>query len=91
METNIIVKTAWVIVISAWNTVSVQCPTPRNQSLDADGLPSQSTLAIYYATGYHQSSTVQSNQVMYLEWEGQKKELLLQSINIGTTNRTIYR
>lgn len=91
METNIIAKIAWVVIITAWNTTSIQYPEPKKPSLDADGLPSQFQTLEYRATGYNQSATIQSNQVMFIEYEGKTHEVILKSINIGTTNRTIYR
>lgn len=57
------------------------------QSGDGAGV----TLAVYHASGYHERGNIYSNTVATIQWNGQSVKAILESLQIGETNRIVWR
>ena len=90
---NYIVK-PWRIKLSAkisgelvtnWTTTSIEYPTVRNTTVNG------ATTLLYITTGYHETGVIISNTVATLEWNGKQVPVVLESVQIGTTNRVTWK
>lgn len=72
-------------LVTNWTTTSIEYPTARNTTVNG------ATTLLYIATGYHETGTVISNTVATIEWHGKQIPVVLESIQISTTNRVTWK
>lgn len=73
-------------IVTNWTTTRVESPT------SSEWKPGLNVITLEYrATGYHESGVILSNTVATIEWRGKQIPVVLESVQIGTTNRVIWR
>lgn len=77
-------------VVLKWETTSVEYPR-RTEYKNSDGTPAMYQDAVYIATGYHQIGTYYSNTTAYVRWKGGTVACLLESVEVGKTNRVEWK
>lgn len=73
-------------VVTNWTTTSIESPVrPVSQ-------PGLNIITLEYrATGYHETGVISSNTVATIEWHGKQVPVVLESVQIGTTNRVTWK
>jgi len=73
-------------LVTNWTTTSIESPV-RSESK-----PGLNVITLEYrATGYHESGVIISNTVATIEWHGKQVPVVLESVQIGTTNRVTWK
>lgn len=72
------------VLVTNWTLTSTESPV-RNQPA-----PGIMTLE-YRATGYHESGVILSNTVAQVQWQGREIPVVLESVQIATTNRVTWK
>lgn len=73
-------------LVTNWTTTSIESP------VRAESKPGLNVMTLEYrATGYHQSGVIISNTVATIEWHGKQVPVVLESVQIGTTNRVTWK
>jgi hypothetical protein len=65
--------------------------TSTTHPVRPDIQPGGVTTLIYYATTYHYTGTILSNTVLPVTYKGKKHEFVVESVEIGRTNKAEMR
>ena len=82
--TNLIAAIS-ISIVTNWTVTSVEYP--KRPEPDEHG----ATIAIYIATGYHETGTVLSNTVANIKWNGKDVPVVLDSVQLRTEQRVRWR
>lgn len=73
-------------LVTNWTTTSIESP------VRPESKPGLNVITLEYrATGYHESGAIISNTVATIEWHGKQVPVVLESVQIGTTNRVTWK